>query len=252
VKLRTMILVASSIVLAAPAAIAQDFVPAAEATVPAKRIDRLKAMWRFELGYRGNFVTDAGLNPFSTEDYFGQVSMAASRTIFSRGRFSFAPGIAWDYGKSGATARGDLTSLEVHRIVVPLEGRIHFREWGYAFVRAAPGVAVENAEVNDPTAICAQAASQEGCAAPLTKSRWLFATDISAGYAYPVWARKDVSDLVPRIWLQADGGYGWIVGQRLNLATDLASGDPRLASGVDLGSLTMRGAFFRATAAVSF
>ncbi len=254
-KLRTTILAVSSIVLAAQAAQAQEpraSLPFPETIEPARGVDRLKEMWRFELGYRGNFITDAGLNPFSTQDYFGQVSMVASRTIVARGRFSFAPGIGWDYGKSGATARGDVTSLEVHRIVVPLEGRMHFGGWGYAFVRAAPGIAVENAEVNDPTAICAQTASLEGCAAPLTKSRWLFATDISAGYAYPVWARKDVSELAPRIWLQADGGYGWIVGQRLALATDLASGDPRLASGVDLGTLTMRGAFFRATAAVSF
>jgi hypothetical protein len=251
VKLLTTLLVASSLALATPAARAEEW--AAEAgTAGTHPVDRLEEMWRLELGYRGNFVTNAGFNAFSTQDYFPQVSFVASRTLFARGRFSFAPGIAWDYGKTGATARGDATSLEVHRIAVPLEGRIHFGERGYVFVRAAPAVAVENAEVDDATAICPQAASLEACAAPLTKTRWLFATDVSAGYAYPVWSAKEVSGLVPRVWLQADGGYGWIVGQRLNLAADLASGDPRLASGIDLGTLTMRGAFFRASAAVSF
>jgi hypothetical protein len=252
-RLATTILVASSIALGMPAASAQELLPPGEGTrAPPKGIDRLEEMWRFELGYRGNFVTDGGYNPFATQDYFAQSSLVASRTIFARGRFSFAPGIAWDYGKTTATARGDATSLEMHRIAVPLEGRLHFRGWGYAFVRAAPGIAIENAEVDDVTAPCAQPASQEPCAAPLTKSRWLFATDVSAGYAYPVWSRKEVSDVVPRIWLQADGGYGWVVGQRLNLAADLAAGDARLASGIDLGALTMRGAFFRASAAVSF
>jgi hypothetical protein len=255
VKLRTILLGVSSIALialvATPAA-AQEREPAADAPVSARSIDRLREMWRFEVGYRGNYVTDAGFNPFSTQDYLGQVSMVASRTIYARGRFSFAPGIAWDYGKSGATARGDAASLEVHRISVPLEGRVHFGGWGYAFLRAAPGVAVENVEVDDATALCPQTVSLGGCSAPMTKSRWLFATDLSAGYAYPVWSGKEVSAVVPRMWLQADGGYGWIVGQRLYLTTDLPSGDQRHASGIDLGSLTMRGAFFRATAAVSF
>jgi hypothetical protein len=204
-------------------------------------IDRLKTMWRVELGYRGGFVTDAGYNPFSTQDYFSQVSMAASRTVFTRGRMSFAPGIGWDYGRSSATARGASASLDVHRLVVPLEGRVHFGAWGYAFVRAAPGIALESVEVDDASA-----------PAPMTKSRWLFATDLSAGYAYPVLPRADPYEHVPRAWVQADGGYGWIVTQRLNLAPDLPSSDPRLASGVDLGSLTMRGAFFRVAAAVSF
>jgi hypothetical protein len=243
-------LIASSIALSTEASAQQQ--AAAEGSAPERRVDRLREMWRFEAGYRGNFVTDAGYNPFSTKDYFEQVSFVASRTVFARGRFSFAPGIEWDYGKASATARGDATSLEVQKIALPLEGRIHFGEWGYVFLRASPAVAVENAEVDDPTAICQSAGSGEPCASPLTKSRWLFATDLSAGYAYPVLSRKEVSGLVARIWLQADGGYGWIVGERLNLAANLASGDPRLASGVDLGTLTMRGAFFRASGAVSF
>jgi hypothetical protein len=241
VKLRTLLLVVSSIGLVAPGARAQEPPAASESVAPRGNIDRLEVMWRIELGYRGAFVTDPGYDPFSTQNYFPQASMAASRTVYTRGRFSFAPGFAWDYGRTSATARGDTASLEVHRLVIPLEGRIHFGPWGYVFLRAAPGVALENAEVNDPTA-----------PVPLSKSRWLFATDVSAGYAYPIWPRTDRFELGPRVWLQADGGYGWIVGQRLNLSPDLPSGDQRLASGVDLGSLTMRGPFFRVAAAISF
>jgi hypothetical protein len=217
--------------------------PAAPETArPTGNTDRLKTMWRFELGYRGNFIREATFDPFSTQDYFGQVSLSASRTLYTRGRFSFAPGLTWDYGKSGATARGDLASLEVHRLVVPLEGRMHFGAWGYAFARAAPGVAVVTAEVDDPALTNAT----------LTKNRWLLATDLSAGYAYPLWPRENPTELTPRIWLQADGGYGSIATLGLNLAPDLASNDQRIASGIDLGALTMRGAFFRMSAAVSY
>ncbi|MDP9151308.1 MAG: hypothetical protein M3O36_15400 [Myxococcota bacterium] len=243
---------ASAVVCATIPARAQEPVLATEATSLSARADRLEAMWRLELGYRGNFVTDAGFNPFSTEDYLSQVSVAASRTVLLRRHVSFAVGLAWDYGKSTASARGDATSLEVHRLTVPLEGRLHFGALGYVFARAAPGLAMERAEVNDPSAPCPQVPSTGSCAVPLTQSRWLFATDVSAGYAYPLWSRTETLELVPRIWLQAEGGYGWILTQRVRLSPDLPSGDARLASGIDLASLTMRGAFFRVAAAISF
>jgi hypothetical protein len=194
------------------------------------------AMWRIEAGYRANFVTDAGYNPFSTQDYLGQFSLAASRTLFVAGAFSFAPGLAWDYGQSTATARGDTTSLTVHRLLVPLEGRVHFGRWGYALLRVAPGVAVEDASVADPAS-----------PAHLTKDRWLFAGDLSGGYAFPVIPHTGASSSSPGLWLQADGGYGFIVTERLDLTANNAS-----THSVDLGDLAMRGGFFRVAAAVGF
>jgi hypothetical protein len=243
VKACTMLVVTTTIALASTGARAAaadpggQAVPRPEGVSPARRIDTPEAMWRFELGYRGNFVTDAGYNPFSTKDYLGQVSIAATRTVFVRGRFSFAPGLAWDYGSSNATARGDASSLQMHRLEVPLEGRVHFGRWGYALLRAAPGVAMESVEIDDAS-----------LSAPLTKNRWLFAGDVSAGYAVPLWAQPTSSGLTPQLWAQADGGYGWVVEQHL----DLSPGDGQGAGGVDLGSLTMRGAFVRLSAAVSF
>jgi hypothetical protein len=250
---------ASSIALASTAARAQGVGPDAPpplpppeqrplVVAPAPRVDgegtwvrreAPEAMWRFELGYRGNFVTDAGFGPFSTRDYLGQVSLAASRTLVVVGRFSFAPGIAWDFGESDATARGDKSSLQMSRLEVPLEGRVHFGRWGYVLVRAAPGVAFQSAEIDDAS-----------LSSPLTKTRWLFAGDVSGGYAFPIWTRPVRADHTPQIWAQADGGYGWVVAQRLDLTPDSSSGSG--ASGVDLGTLTMRGAFVRVAVAVSF
>jgi hypothetical protein len=250
---------ASSIALASTPARAQAVEPDAPpplplpeqrpfVAAPASRVDgegtwlrreAPEAMWRFELGYRGNFVTDAGFGPFSTRDYLGQISLAASRTLFVAGRFSFASGIAWDFGENDATVRGDKSSLQMSRLEVPLEGRVHFGRWGYALLRAAPGVALENLEVDDAS-----------LSSPLTKTRWLFAADVSGGYAFPIWTRQVRADHTPQIWVQADGGYGWVVAQRLDLTPDGSSGSG--ASGVDLGTLTMRGAFVRVAAAVSF
>lgn len=226
----------------AAAASREDTQTTADSTPALGTVDRLRVMTRLEVGYRGSFVTDPGYNPFSTQDYFSQSSIAISRTILVSGRYSFAPGVMWDYGKSGATARGDSTSLEIHRLSAPLEGRMHFGAWGYAFLRAAPGVALESAEIDDLS-------SPTGS---LKKNRWLFSTDVSAGYAFPILPRASAYAITPRAWLQSDVGYGAIVAQRLDLAPDVGSGDPTLTKGVDLGTLSMHGVFWRLAAAVSF
>lgn len=193
------------------------------------------AMWRVEVGYRGSFVTHPGYNAFSTQDYFSQMSVLASRTIFVWGRYSFAPGIAWDYGSAGATDRGtDTSSLSVHRLSIPLEGRAHLSDWAYGFLRVAPGVALEQAELDD--------ASAPGA---FTKARWLFSSDVSAGFAVRPHLERPNAPMHP--WLQADIGYGWIAAQRLNLAEDA----PTPAAMVDLGTLAMQGAFFRVVVAAS-
>ena len=209
-------------------------------------VDHRQSMWRFELGYRGSFVPDAGYDPFSTNDSLPQVSLTASRTLFTRGIFSFAPGISWDYGNSGAFAgarRHGVADVR-RRLTVPLEGRVHFgtaASWGYAFLRGRAGRRrTQSAELDDASAPAA-----------MTKSAWLFATDVSAGYAWLAFPRANPSSKAPRLWLQADGGYGWVVSDRLRLSPQLPAGS-QAASGVDLGSVSMSGGFFRFGAAMSF
>lgn len=232
---------ASSGALAQPSEPTQSAWTAPESIAPPEYGDRREGTWRIESGYRGSFVPSAGYNPFSTNGYFPEFSLAASRTLLHRGRFSFAPGVAWDFGSTGATARGDASSLSVQRLTVSLEGRMHFGPWGYAYLRVAPGAAMQHAEIDDASS-----------PAPLEKTQWLFATDLSAGYAWLVWPRWEASVLEPRLWLQGEGGYGWVAEERLALAPALASGSPDRTSGIDLGSLAMQGGFFRVAAAVSF
>lgn len=193
---------------------------------------------RLEVGYRGVFVNSPGFDPFSTDGYLPAFSMVASKTVFASGQFSFAPGIAWDYGGSDATARGDSTSMHVQRLTVPLEARVHFGRWGYAFGRLAPGAAMERAEVSDSSAPSA-----------LTKSLWLFTGDAGAGYALPLLRfGSERRGRIVRAWLQGDVGYTWTPDNRLTLA----STGPLASDGVDLGALGVRGAFLRFAVAVSY
>jgi hypothetical protein len=216
--------------------------PTPESAELPRPVDRREGNWRLEVGYRGSFVSDSGYQPFSSNGYFPEFSMAASHTLLEDGRFSFAGGLAWDVGSSSSEVRQvDPASLVMQRFTVTLEGRIHFGRWGYAYLRAAPGAAWEKVEVDD-------AASP----APLEKTNWLFATDLSAGYACLLWPRDAASKVEPRFWLQGEGGYGWVAGQELTLEPALPSGSPVQTTGVDLGALAMQGGFFRVATAVSF
>ncbi len=234
-KAVTTFLVLSLAFGATSVARAEDESPAPDQPTARASVDRREVMTRLELGYRGSFVTNPGYNPFSTNDYLPQLSIAASQTVLWDRHFSFAPGLAWDFANGGATARGDATSLTIHRLTIPLEGRAHFGRWGYVFLRAAPGVANVRAEVDDPSA-----------PQPLTKSRWLIAADVSAGYAWLVLPPGRAFDRVARIWVQSDVGYGWVATEHLNLTPGNAG------SGTDLGSLALNGVFFRIAAAASF
>jgi hypothetical protein len=212
----------------------------AEDAEPTDGADHRESMWRIELGYRGSYVPDAGLDPFSKNDYLPQFSATASRTLLSGGHMSFAPGLAFDIGGTNATARGDNASLTFQRFTVPLEGRLHLGALGYVFVRGAPGFVAQHAEVKDASAPAA-----------LEKTRALFAFDLSGGVAWLV-GPKARGPRAARVWLQADGGYGWVAAERLDLHPALASGDERIVSGTDLGTINLSGGFFRIAAAVSF
>jgi hypothetical protein len=232
-------LVAFACTLFGVPALAAEEAPDTADSVAAAREHR-DVVGRLELGYRGVFVTNPGYNAFSTQDYFSGISLLASRTVFAGSHLSFALGLAWDFGTSSATTRGDESSLEVHRLTAPLEARAHVGHWGYGFVRVAPGAAYEHIELDEPSAP----------SSILGKSAWLFTTDASVGYAIPLVPLPDRPGRRVRAWLQGDVGYSWVADSRLVL-TPTSSGAG--TDTVDLGaSLGLRGAFLRVAAAVSY
>lgn len=220
----------------APSAHAEDMTVSPD-TVTAAPHRNASPMWMADVGYRGSFVSDSGMNAFSTKDYLAQFSLGLSRKMLERGRFSFAPGLIWDYGSSSATARGAASSLAVHRLSIPLEARFRVAPWLFAFVRTAPGLASISARVEDASG-----------PAPLVRSEWVPTMDLSAGAS---WRFARVNDKVG-FWLTGEGGYGWSKSMALNMTPDLASDDPRRVAETDMGRIALRGGFMRFGAALSF
>jgi hypothetical protein len=200
-----------------------------------------ESFWQGELGVRSQFVKDPGYDPFSTNDVFAQVSLGVTRTIWSEDRLSFAPGIIWDYGERNATARGQNTSLSAHRLALSLEGRYHLFPWAYGLLRVTPGALRQAAELEDSTS-----------PAKFVAAEWVFALDASAGAVFLLGPHAEESSSPVRWWLGAEGGYAYAGSTSLVMHPDLAADDPRRTGNLDLGTLAMRGAFFRVYGCVTY
>ncbi len=198
-----------------------------------------QSFWQAQLGARSTLLKDPGFDPFASDDLLTQVSVGVARTVWTDGAVSFAPGVIWDYGQRDGTARGQSTSLSVHRLAVALEGRYHFLPWAYGLVRLTPGALHQSIELADAMA-------------PYVASHWAFAFDASAGAAFLLGPERDGSGPGPHWWVAAEGGYSYAGSTALRLHSDLAEGDPRRTGDLDLGTLALRGGFVRIYGSVTY
>ena len=205
------------------------------------RFGNRESFWQGELGVRSQFIKDPGYDPFSTNDYFAQFSLGVTRTLWSEDRLSFAPGLIWEYGERSANARGQHTSLGTHRLAVSLEGRYHLFPWAYGLVRLTPGTLRQSAELEDPVS-----------PARFVTTQWVFALDASAGAVFLLGPQSEETTSPVRWWLGAEGGYAYAGSTSLVMHPDLAEDDPRRTGNLDLGTLAMRGGFFRIYGSITY
>src|SRR5215207_1232845 len=66
---------------------------------------------RLDLGARTQFVSSAGLDPFSEDDVVPQLSLGASYAFWSRDKLSLAGVLGFDYSGLSAQARSADSSL---------------------------------------------------------------------------------------------------------------------------------------------
>jgi hypothetical protein len=196
---------------------------------PAKVGPRL---WEGTLGVRTVFIKGAAFDPFSSGDAFSQFSLSGARVVVRRGRLALVGGAILDVGASDSTARGAPSELSLTRISALVEGR--YQPWSrlYGFARVAPGFLHGSASMTD-------ASSPAG--GSLGTSFNAFSVDASAGAAFRIAA---IGSTGLAAWLTGEGGYGWAPSERLLLTPDLGA-DQSKAGGLDLGSLTPGGGFFR-------
>ena len=134
------------------------------------------------------------------------------------------------------------TQATIHRLTVPIEARWYAASWIHGFVKVAPGAAAYRIRVED-------ASSQ----AALEQAPWVFATDLSAGASVRLAGGSDHRKRRARLWATTEFGYGITSSHSLRPRPARDEGDVLGADeAVQLGSLSLSGAFLRAGLALSF
>jgi len=191
------------------------------------------------LGVRVAKIADDGYDAFSSADDLTQMSLGLNATLFRHQRFSLAATGFWDYGQKSSTARGADTELDVHRLSIGPELRYHLLPPLYFFVHVLPAFAHSKASLEDEVAQVTRYARH-----------WSYGVDAAGGAAYEVYGARTGWPR-PRIWIIAEGGYGYLGSTSLEMLPDAGQGPQRPAP-VDLGSLSLAGPYFRVSAAVGF
>jgi len=193
------------------------------------------------LGARVSKVPDAGYDPFADSDELAQLSLGLGGTLFTRDRFSLAAVGFWDFGTRSGNARGEQTSLVVHRLSVGPELRYHVLTPLYVFVHVLPAFAHSAASLDDGVAGVTR-----------TAQHWSYGLDGAAGAACEVYGKRSGESLQPRLWVIAEGGYGYVGSTGLLLKAKAGADAPQRTAPIDLGSLSLAGPYLRISAAVSF
>lgn len=189
---------------------------------------------RFGLGIRVMYAPSAGLDPFSEGDAIGQASLEVSRTLATSGKLSLALGLGWDVGMKRATARGPASGLALHRLSVPVEGRYHLTSWLYGFARVAPGAAILDVHVEDPSA-----------PSHLSDVNAMFSVDGSAGASFLLGGHGPADRKGVRFWATPEVGYGLTTRATPSLTPDSRDDVLGKELGASTGSLSVSGFFFR-------
>jgi len=192
---------------------------------------------RFDLGVRTQFVSSEGLDPFSQDDVVPQFAMGASWAFLARDRFSLAALAGFDYGSLSSEARSSETSLEMMRFTLGPEARYHVLRLLAVTAKLAPTLTREDAQIST------------GLAEDQSKVAWKLGFDATAGAAVEVFGYKSGKSHRPRLWLTAEGGYGWTAPTELTFSP--GDGAPQRAAPLELGELSLSGPLFRITAALS-
>jgi hypothetical protein len=195
---------------------------------------------RLDLGVRAQFIESAGLDPFAVDDALPQVTLGASYAFLAQGRLSLAGAAIFDYGGSSAQARDNRASLDISRFALGPEVRYHVLRVAAVTLRVTPTL----------TRMAASLSS--GVGSDLVETAWKAGVDATAGAVVELYGYASGESRSPRVWLSAEGGYGWTSPTSLTLSPESGGQVPQRLQPISLPRLSLSGPLFRITGAVSF
>jgi hypothetical protein len=212
----------------------------ADVAAPVKAASRVPEI-NLALGFRSMIVPSAGLDPFSTSDGFSQLSLAAGPTLLRIGAVSFAALAEWNFGKLNGTARGETSSLVIHRLGVGLESRLQLARRLALFAKIAPAAVHLRGSIEDSS-----------LDRPLVSRTWSWSLDTTAGVAFMFANTGPRARPTSRFWFTGELGYGFAGESAMSYEPAADDEDPRTYGAITLPALRPAGALARFAVAVSF
>ena len=195
---------------------------------------------RVDIGMRTQLVSNAGLDPFSENDVVPQLALGASWGFYANERLSVAAMFGFDYGAISSRARDNATSLDVRRFTLGPEARYHLLRVLALTARVAPTLTRQAAEIST------------GIDSDLQHIAWKFGFDATAGAALELYGYRAGTSRKPRLWVTAEGGYGWSMPTDMVFEPIEADSAPQRLTPLELEDLSLSGPLFRVTLALSF
>lgn len=218
------------------AATPEPAAPAADAAAP--RAEPARPEIHLNLGFRGNFLPSPGLDPYATNDFVFQGSVALGLTVVRAGNASILIGAGYDGGTRAATARGQQATLGLHRFSGVVETRYQPLRRLYFAARAVPSAL-----------LMAGSISESAIDRSLTESAWVWGLEVSGGAGLLLGQAPGGR---VKFWLTADAGYTFAGQHEMSYAPAASEDDPRTYGSIMLPALKPAGATTRLGFGISF
>ncbi len=195
----------------------------------------------FELGMRNVVATDPSFDPYSGDDVLSSFALAATWTPLHVDVLTFGLVGEWNPGGSTGTARGDLTSLTVHRGSLGAQARLALGRRVYLSAKVAPSILAVSGNIHDPA-----------IDRPLEADSVTWGLDATGGAAVLIARVGDPDAPAFRLWIVAEVGYAFTGAAEMSHAPEEVDDDPRLYGGVALAALDTSGVVNRFGVALTF
>jgi hypothetical protein len=151
-----------------------------------------------QVGVRTTHIPHSGYDPYADSNGLAQASFVGVYTPWRTLPFSVHLVGEWNIGRSTSIARGDPTSLAIHRIALGIEGRYEPVSRLYLFAKVAPSALHLRGEIED-----------FGLGATLTSRTWTWGLDTTGGAALRLGNAGKEGDPAATFWLMLDMGYSF-------------------------------------------
>ncbi|MFP6687427.1 MAG: hypothetical protein VB934_22100 [Polyangiaceae bacterium] len=190
-------------------------------------------------GFRGQVITHPGMDPYSTGDFFSQITLGAAFLPLTWGHLKLGVLSQYDMGSVDTDTRGIPASLSIHRIGAGPYAQVSLGDRWRLSSRVIPGANYLDASFDDTSG-------------KLRSQGWTWSLETSVGAAVRLGSAGKSDDPKASFWLTADLGYTFAGTSEMSFTGDLEQDDPRDFGTIELPPLSPRGFSQRLAFAVSF